>query len=403
MASPSTPGYRVDRAVVVVGVLWLVDTAVMLWSPPEGGPAVGVTVVLLALLSCLSLALRAAWPVPVAVVTLLAAGVYYPLSTVDGGTPMVAAVVALYAAARAGHPLWAAALATLAILATGYGEFATGDDERNVDNMAMMLLGGWLLGVVAVGHAARTAERERDLRARQSATEERLRLARELHDVLGHHVSLINVQASAALHRAAKRPGQTEELTTALEFVRDTSKESLRELRATLGVLRQVDEEAPTEPAGGLARIGELAERAERAGGPRVTVETGGTPPVVPPQVSLAAYRIVQESLTNVTRHARATTATVRVEYAPGELRVRVEDDGRGAPRGARGSGVAGMAERARALGGSLTAENTETGFRVDARLPLPERPEPEAEPEAGPGPEPGAGPSAGREPGDGR
>jgi signal transduction histidine kinase len=217
---------------------------------------------------------------------------------------------------------------------------------------------------------ALSAERERDARAQQSATAERLRIARELHDVLGHNISLINVQSAAALHRRAKRPGETAELVQALESVRDISREALRELRATLGVLRQVDEAAPTAPAAGLDRLPELTDRAGAAG-LDVRLTTEGEPASLSPQISLAAYRVVQESLTNVTRHSGATSVTVTVAYAPDRLRLTVEDDGRGAPDDATGSGITGMTERARALGGDLTAENTGTGFRVTAELPL--------------------------------
>ncbi|ONK13430.1 sensor histidine kinase [Streptomyces sp. MP131-18] len=384
--------FRSDRAVQLAALVLLGDIGMLFFFAESGwGVAVGGRVLIF--LGWLALVLRHRWPVPVAAVILLINIAFFPLSHVDGSAPMVCFVIALYSAARAGYMTAVAALVVVAMLFIGYGEFvmAHEDGRREVDNMAIALISGWFLSVIAFGHAMRVraaylheteqrvlaAERERDVRARQSATEERLRIARELHDVLGHSISLINVQAAAAVHRSAKRPGQTEELLGALEFVRETSKEALRELRATLGVLRAVDEGVPTVPApAGLERIGELADRAA-ATGLDVAFESTGEPPVVPPQISLAAYRIIQESLTNITRHAQATSAAIRVAFAPGELRVEVTDDGRGADPGpdTQGSGIAGMRERARALGGELTAANAGPGFRVAARLPLPAAP----------------------------
>ncbi len=203
---------------------------------------------------------------------------------------------------------------------------------------------------------------------RQAANEERLRIAREVHDVVGHHLSLINVQAGTSLHRFHRDPAQGE---AALAAIKQSSREALRDLRATLGVLRQADEEAPTAPAPGLDRIGDLVESARTAG---LTVRSSVSGTADPPtEVGLAAYRIVQESLTNASRHAPGAEVAVSVERGPGELRVEVADDGpgRAAPGGAPGSGVDGMRERARALGGELTAgPGPGGGFVVRARLP---------------------------------
>ncbi len=342
-------------------------------------------------------------PVAVAVVVLVAAGAYYPLGPYDSPLPMIAYVVALYTVAAEGRLAAAVTLAVLTMLAIGYGELVPrSDDERHVDDAAMVLLTGWLFGVIAVGHAQRNrqaylreverraiaAEREKEVRARQSATEERLRIARELHDVIGHSLSLINVQSGAALHEHARRPEGTKGLVDALEAIRASSKDALRELRATLGVLRQADEEAaPTAPAPGLEEVRELVERARSAGLDVRLVVEGPRGRPVPRQVGHAAYRIVQESLTNVTRHAEARRVVVTVRYEGDDIRVRVEDDGRGAAEedtaagAGTGSGIAGMAERARALGGELTVGNAHEdgvreggagrGFRVEARLPL--------------------------------
>ncbi|MBC6460455.1 sensor histidine kinase [Actinomadura sp. HBU206391] len=322
---------------------------------------------------------RRRWPVAMAALTLLACGLYYPLGEPDG-TLLVTFIVGLYTAAAEGHLKAAVTLSVLALLATGFGE--TAGDTRHVDNAALSLVTGWIIAAVALGAVARNrqaylreveqraldAERGREEEARRRATEERLRIARELHDVIGHNISLINVQAGAALHRIERDPEQAER---ALAAIKETSREALRELRATLGVLRQVDEAAPTEPVPGLAGMADLVAGAETTG-LDVRTEIEGERRPVPPEVDLAAYRIVQEALTNVTRHARATMAVVRVRYGRDDVRLEIDDDGRGGDPGA-GNGILGMGERARALGGELTAEGggSAGGFRVRARLPL--------------------------------
>ncbi|MEV0702748.1 sensor histidine kinase [Saccharopolyspora sp. NPDC050389] len=330
--------------------------------------------------ACAALLLRRRFPVPVALITLVSCGVYYPLSTFDG--PLVLAfAVALFTVAAEGHTAVAVVLAVAAMLLVGYGEASTG--QRHLDNTSLYLLAGWLVAAVAIGGLVRNrraylheaeqrmlaAEREKDEEARRRASDERLRIARELHDVLGHHISLINVQAGAALHRLAADPGQAE---PALVSIKQASKDALRDLRATLGVLRQVDEAAPTAPAPSLARIDELVEQAGAAG-LAVRTELAGPVRPLPPEVDLAGYRIVQEALTNVTRHADARTACVRIRYSDHDVRVEIDDDGVGAAdRNAnRGNGIRGMEERAQALGGEFSAgARPSGGFRVHARLP---------------------------------
>ncbi|MGS2590806.1 sensor histidine kinase [Streptomyces hebeiensis] len=386
----------VTLAVTALVVAWTLLLARSVHEPPAraaGGWA-------LVAVGCGALYFRRVRPLPVAVITLLASGLYYPLSMSDGPLILTFAL-ALYTLAAEGHFTASAALAAVTLLAVGFGELRQGSGRRQIDDTSLVMLAGWLVSLVAVGRAQRTrlaylreveqralaAEREQEARARQSATEERLRLARDLHDVLGHSISLINVQSGAALHRLGKRPeppvalGIAEE---ALRTVKSTSKEALRELRGALGVLRQADEAAPTAPAPGLGRLGALIEGA-RSTGLEVRLRTEGSRRPLPPPVDLAAYRIVQESLTNVTRHAGARTALVTVVYGDTDLRVRIDDDGRASDEGRRqgegpgtgptgsrtGSGIRGMAERAQSLGGELTARHARNGFRVDARLPL--------------------------------
>ncbi|MFV0134988.1 sensor histidine kinase [Streptomyces sp. HMX87] len=314
-------------------------------------------------------------PVPVATFVLAATIAYYLVSAYDGPL-MVAFVVALYIVAAQGLLRAAIVLAVLGLLLTGTGTLLGNED---VNGVALFMMTGWLVGVVALGrvrHNRLVLARETEQRA---VSEERLRIARELHDVVGHHLSLINVQSAAALRRLRKDPaGGAERAQDALGAVKDASKEALRELRATLGALRQVGEAAPTAPAAGLDRLGELVDSARLAGLDVRVLRDGGRGPL-PAEVDLAAYRIVQESLTNVARHAHATAVTVRTEQGPGQVVVEVTDNGRGPARTGTpaGSGISGMRERARALGGELTAGPAagpagDGGFTVRATLPCP-------------------------------
>jgi signal transduction histidine kinase len=212
--------------------------------------------------------------------------------------------------------------------------------------------------------------RAREQEARRQASEERLEIARELHDVLAHSISLIAVQANVALEVMDRRP---EQARIALSAIKDASRSALGEVRSVLTVLRG-DRAAPRDPAPDLGRLPHLVEMAEAAG-LKVALSVVGDLDAVPLAVSQAGYRIVQESLTNVVRHAGAARAWILVESAAG-LRLRITDDGRGAPLGfdaadGAGNGLPGMRERATALGGTLTARPVPgAGFRIDAYIP---------------------------------
>ncbi len=224
----------------------------------------------------------------------------------------------------------------------------------------------------AEGAKARAeAARARQEQARRQASDERLRIAQELHDVLGHHLSLINVRAGVALHLLDTQPEQARD---ALGAIKVASAEALREVRTVLATLKPEDEAAPLAPAPGLAAIDDLAAAAGAAGTSVHIVRTGDVRPI-PGEVGRAAYRIVQESLTNVRRHARSeASVTVSLQYGPEGLMVRVDDTGAGGdPSTSDGNGIPGMRERAAALGGTLTAGPGPdgTGFRVEAYLPL--------------------------------
>jgi signal transduction histidine kinase len=239
-------------------------------------------------------------------------------------------------------------------------------------------LGAWLLLLATFAETIRSRRdramqsgRARAEEARRRASEERLRIARELHDVLAHNISLMNVQAGVALHLIDDQP---EQARTALTAIKEASNEALTELRSVLDVLRQRDESAPRSPAPGLRDIDELIARSEGAG-VEITTRIEGTPRPLPAKTDLAAYRIIQEALTNVRRHAGPAHVTVAIGYGPTDLTLDVHDDGAGAgaPPASGGDGIPGMRERAVALGGELSAgPRAGGGFRVAAALPVP-------------------------------
>ncbi|WP_446214827.1 sensor histidine kinase [Micromonospora sp. IBHARD004] len=320
----------------------------------------------------LALAARRWAPVPVLAVTGLCA-VGYQAAGFD--VPAVAYLFAVYAAVRAGHRTITVAasvimLAALPLAALASGLHDTGEafaQARGVLELA------WLIAAGAAGEALRQAERRadeaertREETARRRANEERLHIARELHDSLTHQISVIKVQAEVAVHLARKRGEQVPE---ALLAIREAGREATRELRATLEALRDDD----TTPPHGLDHVPELVQRA-RATGLDATLTIEGQRHDVPAAVDRTAYRIVQESLTNITRHAAAATASVRIDYRPDALAIRVDDDGKATPATAPmpGVGLLGMRERVTALGGRLRAEpRGEGGFTVQAELPV--------------------------------
>lgn len=373
-------GRLADALVAAATGVLVIGTTV--WSATVGDGRLNPLGWVLLVTGCAALYLRRQYPVAVLAYTMLACGFYYPL--VGAGSPiLVTFMIALFSAAAGGHLTVAVVAVGVAAAGTAVGELTS--PIEHLDSISLFLLAGWAVAVIAMGVGVRTrkaylreAERRAAEEARQRGTDERLRMARELHDVLGHNISLINVQASAALHRLTKNPSDDPTAQDALSAIKDTSKQALRELRATLGVLRQVDEDAPLEPAASLSGLDALLDRARSTGGLAVRKEVAGEPRPVPPEVDLAAYRIVQEALTNVARHAGAGTAVVRIGYQDEDVCVQVDDNGTGGQGGTAksGSGIRGMRERARALGGELSAgARPEGGFRVLARLPLGERP----------------------------
>lgn len=344
-------------------------------------PVDGWAVLLLAV-GAIALLVRRRHPVATMAVAFAATLTYMAVGYVQGPV-WGAMVVALITLVWTGHRRWA-----WATLVVGFAAFTvvprlTGADHR-INWAAITGVAAWLLVLGAGSELLRTRrDRIRDAarvhreEARRKESEERLRIARELHDVVAHNLSLINVQAGTALHLLERRP---EQARPALAAIKDASKEALMELRSVLGVLRAVDDEAPRRPTPRLDRLDALVNRS-RAAGLEVTVSVRGDRRTLPPPVELAAYRIVQEAVTNVVRHVGPTVVTIGLEYRPDALVVEVLDEGSArVPAGTAtvpgrdgaGRGLVGMRERAAALGGEVTTGTRPGGgFGVRAVLPL--------------------------------
>src|SRR5918998_6679774 len=312
---------------------------------------------------------------PVAVLVLSGLSVLgYRLLGFD--VPALAYLVAVYAAVRAGHRMVSVAVSLAMLIALPLTVLASVPDLPVTQALAVsrdILPLAWLIAAGAAGEALRQAERRaeeaersREEAARRRADEERLHIARELHDSLTHQISVIKVQAEAAVHVAERRG---EQVPAALLAIREAGREAARELRATLEALRDDDKNPPR----GLDQVPELVQRARTTGlDAKLTIE--GHRNDVPAAVDRTAYRIVQESLTNIARHAAAATAWVRIDYRPDALVIRVDDDGKATSDTAPvpGVGLLGMRERVTALGGRLrAAPRREGGFSVQAELPV--------------------------------
>ncbi|WLW57574.1 sensor histidine kinase [Streptomyces sp. YU58] len=284
-------------------------------------------------------------------------------------------LVAVYGAVRAGHRTLTvvASVTMLVVLQLTALVLHDGPVGEGWAQARHVLEIAWLIAAFAAGEALRQAEqradeaeRTREETARRRADEERLHIARELHDALTHQISIIKVQSEVVVHVARRRGEQVPE---ALLAIQEAGREATRELRATLEALRDDD----TTPPRGLDHIPELVEQSRRAG-LETTLTVEGQRSDVPAAVSRTAYRIVQESLTNVARHAGAATASVRIDYRAGALAVQVDDDGKATPDTVPtpGLGLLGMRERVTALGGRLRARpRDEHGFTVQAELPV--------------------------------
>jgi signal transduction histidine kinase len=280
----------------------------------------------------------------------------------------VAGYFAIWSLARARPPrVSLLGLVGLEVVAASNLLIATVDDPVG-DTVFAWAVG---VGLWALGEAARNRREVIQEEARRAVSEEQARIARELHDVIAHSVSVIVVQAAAAEDVFETRPDQAR---SALRSIEQAGRDALRELRRLLSGVGPDGTGDATDPQPGLERLDELVEPL-RAGGLEVVVRREGPATRVPAGVDLSAYRIVQEALTNTLRHARATRAEVSVRYSSDEIEVDVRDDGRARPAGdgdRGGRGLAGMNERASLLGGSFEAGPLPGGgYRVHARLPL--------------------------------
>jgi signal transduction histidine kinase len=364
-----------------------------------GGPGVIWVWWLAAAVAAVGVALRRRWPLPALAAGTLAAGVQLSLAP---PTAMVLAVpIVLYTvAAVRGRAVSLSALAVLLLLVVGWSLVGTVTGRqalrfssrvgtatttvavgRSTPWSGWLLLGSGPLAAWALGYGtrnrrayldelharARDLERERDQQAALAVAADRGRISREVHDVVAHGLSLIVIQAQGADAALDRRPDDTRD---ALRVIIETGRDSLADMRRMLRALGEVDD--PWRPQPGLAGLPGLLARVRAAGTP-VRLEVDGTPAPLPPAVDLSAYRIVQEALTNVMKHAGAgATADVRVSYRGGEFGIVVGDDGTAAPAGDGGNGLRGMRERVRVLGGRLSAGPGDPGgFVVRATLPV--------------------------------
>ncbi len=376
--------------VVVLAAVLLAIASFSFRFHPHSGPLnlLGYSLILVA---AGSIALSPRWPVAAVGValgaTLISHGLGFESSPID-----LALMVALFKAATPQHPWRTVALGVGTVLGyVAWQLIGFGQVSLNALVLGTLTVSAFLGVGYAVASQRLFARQRREDEIRRRVTEERLRIARELHDVVSHSISTINVQAGVAAHVIDERPETAKsalltiketsrdtlrELRGILLTIKETSRDTLRELRGILNVLRQFDDVESRQPAPGLAQLDLLVDTAARAGVP-TTASIEGTARPLPAAVDLAAYRIIQESLTNVIRHAGRASARVTVAYEPGRVVIEVSDNGRGAAMQSdstgwqEGHGLAGMRERAVAVDGELDAgPQPGRGFRVRASLP---------------------------------
>jgi signal transduction histidine kinase len=387
-AAPAWPGsartWAVDAAIAAGVILFevYVSEEAPGWSHHAHQAAPGVLPFVVLGLGGMALLARRRYPVAVLLATLVSA---IWAAALGAGLVWLAVIVAFFTAVLARRRAAAIGALVIGYVASVWPPWRIGQPGRPTVMFALGLAIG-LVFLLVVAELIRirslrgaALERSRTEELRRRASEERMRMARDLHDIVAHNIAVINVQANTALHLMDRQP---ERAAAALATINDVSKQALVELRSVLGVLRDVDSGgvagAPRAPAPGLARLGDLVENAAAAG-LDVRVETGGQAAPLPADVDLTAYRIIQEALTNCARHSSGSAATVRLGYGDGALIVEVSDDGAPARQGqapaanGSGRGIAGMTERAAALGGTLEAGPApQGGFGVRAWLPVP-------------------------------
>jgi signal transduction histidine kinase len=337
----------------------------------------------------LPLAWRRRAPLTVVAVVAAAAAVqavFFDRSTQPSTQLWLAVLIALYSVAAHGErrdALLGGALVAAGTLAIDVRHLAAG--ERSAGEVLgewALFAGVWLLGRYVHGWRLRARQQQeradqleldREERARAAVAQERTRIARELHDIVAHGISVMVVQARGGRRMLTVDPDEAREAFDAIE---STGRQALDELRRLLGMLRRLDEQPTLTPQPSLDRLGELIDQVQEAGLPvRVAVE--GQAIELPPGVDLSAYRIVQEALTNTLKHAGPATAQVVVRYHPADLELEISDDGhRAASADGAGQGLIGMRERVALYGGELhSGHRSEGGYLVRARLPLPSGP----------------------------
>ena len=355
------------------------------WIPDEGhagGPRWLNTVVVL--LATLPLAARRI--VPLATLTVIVGTFAFSQILTDAMASFFAglmpALIAAYSVARFEPPHRAAVGVGVVAVAMGALIATTPAFRRSEELLfeALLWSAAWLLGTIVrrgehrareLGRRAQRLERERDAQARAAVLDERARIARELHDVVAHGVSLMVVQAGGA-RLLLDAPDGTERVRAHLRAIEASGRQALDEMRRLLAMVRD-DDRLTLEPLPGMERLDALAE-STRSAGVRVRVRVDGKPAPLRAGIDLTAYRIVQEALTNVIRHADAVDAELTVRYGPRELELEILDDGRGASGHANGAGhgLVGMRERTALYGGEIeTGNRPEGGYAVRVRLPL--------------------------------
>src|SRR5579875_2825407 len=343
-----------------------------------------VTAVLAAAVT-LPVAVRRCWPVPVLAVVTGAGSVLTALGRAPVVVDVMLGLAAYLVATRCRRRTAIVALAGSELMLTGGILAAAAQSHAQADALRSLLTVGalwfigdsvrerrrYLAGLAGQATARQQAEAER---AQQAVRDERVRIARELHDVVAHSLSMVTIQAGVGRKIGADRPA---EAVAALRAIEVTGRSMLEELRRILGLLYDDTGQPSLAPAPGLADLDELAATVRSAGTP-VRLAVSGEAAELPPAASLTVYRIVQEALTNVAKHAHGAQASVRVQAGREGVRIRVSDDGRGMSAGpaglvSGGHGIVGMRERAAAFGGTLEAGPLPGGgFRVTAFLPVP-------------------------------
>jgi signal transduction histidine kinase len=349
------------------------------------GPAGPLNVVLL-LLQTVPLALRRV--LPIAVLAIVFGAIAIQVTTIAPGAELRSTggpLVAMYTIGERVQRRWGIPLLVGVLVMLGISmlyRVALPRDLQAFLQTELFIVAAWYMGDLvrirslytrAVEERAGLLEREREERARTAILEERQRISRELHDAVTHHVSVIVIQAGAALRALGRRP---DDVRGALEAIDSTGRQALTDMRRMLGMLGS---DAGQEPAPGLDRLGDLIEKMRRAG-LAVELSLRGTPRPLDPGLELSAYRIIQEGLTNSLKHARGGRACVTVVYTEDVLEISIDDE-RGSEADAppvesthEGRGLVGMRERVAMFRGSFAAQPTATGFRVMAQLPLEDR-----------------------------